>query len=243
MANTRSSARVPLLHDKSFHLCPYVFNTDIFPFYADTSFHPFSFSPVLPFAEYRRVDSYVHLVPQDRRSRSNPATAGILPVFTIGGACNAGRAFLMRVSANRRSPARTDLCRFRQEVEFVERGEGDALSRLSVGSSIVGESVTQNLSDGLRAVVMSFAGLGAMLYISSHLTFLMLTIVPPISLGAVFYGRYLKKLSNKTQEALGDMTKVAQEALAALCTVQVFNAAPYEEKKFSERINRVLTGR
>jgi len=68
-----------------------------------------------------------------------------------------------------------------------------------------------------------------MLYISSHLTFLMLAIVPPISLGAVrigfahlvyvstyhnfaqvFYGRYLKRLSNKTQEALGDMTKVSK---------------------------------
>ncbi|KAH9014750.1 P-loop containing nucleoside triphosphate hydrolase protein [Lactarius pseudohatsudake] len=190
------------------------------------------------------------------------ATAGILLVFTIGGACNAGRAFLMRMSGQRivaRLRERTYAATLRQEVEFVERGEGDALSRLSVDSSIVGESVTQNLSDGLRAVVMSFAGLGAMLYISSHLTLLMLTMVPPISLGAVstnpgsyhicahrdhnqvFYGRYLKKLSNKTQEALGDMTKVAQEALAALRTVQVFNAAPYEEKKFSERIDRVLT--
>jgi hypothetical protein len=29
-----------------------------------------------------------------------------------------------------------------QEVEFVERGEGDALSRLSVDSSIVGERLT-----------------------------------------------------------------------------------------------------
>ena len=28
----------------------------------------------------------------------------------------------------------------RQEVEFVEKGEGDVLSRLSVDSSIVGES-------------------------------------------------------------------------------------------------------
>ena len=71
-----------------------------------------------------------------------------------------------------------------------------------------------------------------MLYISSHLTVLMLAIVPPISLGAVsigfvlyirmylsdffsqvFYGRYLKKLSNKTQEALGDMTKVRSLSL------------------------------
>ena len=60
---------------------------------------------------------------------------------------------------------------------------------------------TQNLFDGLCAVVMSFAGcissrfgvyadqfaenVGAMLYISSHLTFLMPAIIPPISLGAV----------------------------------------------------------
>jgi len=62
----------------------------------------------------------------------------------------------------------------RQEVEFVEKGEGDALSRLSVDTSIVGErfadepisesfislstSITNNLSDGLRAVVMSSVG-------------------------------------------------------------------------------------
>ncbi|KAH9985450.1 P-loop containing nucleoside triphosphate hydrolase protein [Russula vinacea] len=172
------------------------------------------------------------------------AAVGILLVFTVGGACNAGRAFLIRMSGQRivaRLRERTYAATLRQEVEFVERGEGDALSRLSVDSSIVGESITQNLSDGLRAVVMSFAGLGAMMYISSHLTFLMLAIVPPISLGAVFYGRYLKRLSNKTQEALGDMSKVAQEALAALRTVQVFNAASYEEKKFSGRVERILT--
>jgi hypothetical protein len=107
--------------------------------------------------------------------------------------------------------------------------------------------VILNLSDGLHDVVMSFAvrtrissaslevyayqyveKVGLMLYISSHLTFLMLAIVPPISLGAVgtspdsfprIYAltmviiRYsmagIKKLSNKTQEALGDMTKVS----------------------------------
>ena len=57
----------------------------------------------------------------------------------------------------------------------------------------------------------------------------------------VFYGRYLKKLSNRTQEALGDMTKVAQEALSALRTVQAFNSAKQEEGKFHEKVNTVLT--
>jgi len=34
---------------------------------------------------------------------------------------------------------RTYAATLRQEVEYVERGEGDVLSRLSVDSSIVGE--------------------------------------------------------------------------------------------------------
>ncbi|KAI0034865.1 P-loop containing nucleoside triphosphate hydrolase protein [Vararia minispora EC-137] len=171
------------------------------------------------------------------------ASGVLFLVFTIGGVANAGRAFLMRMSGQRivaRLRQRTFAATLRQEVEYVERSEGDALSRLSVDSSIVGESVTQNLSDGLRSVVMSFAGFGAMFYVSPHLTLLMLALVPPISLGAVFYGRYLKKLSTRTQEAVGEMTKVAQEALAALRTVQVYNAAPYEENKFSDRVRKVL---
>lgn len=97
-----------------------------------------------------------------------------------------------------------------------------------------------------------------MFYLSPTLTFMMLGIVPPVSLGAVsflrylvpstqlmshsqvYYGRYLKKLSNQSQEAVGEMTKVAQESLSALRTVQAFNANAQEQAKFSDRINHVL---
>ncbi|KAG2016080.1 ATP-binding cassette transporter [Coprinopsis cinerea AmutBmut pab1-1] len=150
----------------------------------------------------------------------------------------------MRLSGQRivaRLRERTYGAALRQEVEYVEKGEGDVLSRLSVDTSIVGESVTQNLSDGLRAIVMSGVGLGAMIYVSPTLTLLMLGVVPPVSLGAVFYGRYLKKLSNQTQEAVGEMTKVANESLSALRTVQAYNAVPQEQQKFHEKITRVLT--
>lgn len=87
------------------------------------------------------------------------AAVGLLLVFTIGGACNAARAFLMRMSGEScfsfprnfvlisspgqrivaRLRERTYATTLRQEIEYVERGEGDALSRLSVDSSIVGE--------------------------------------------------------------------------------------------------------
>ncbi|KAH9485598.1 ABC multidrug transporter mdr2 [Psilocybe cubensis] len=171
------------------------------------------------------------------------ASGGLMLLFTLGATANAGRAILMRLSGQRivgRLRERTYAAALRQEVEFVERGEGDVLSRLTTDTSIVGESVTQNLSDGLRAIVMSTVGLGAMIYVSPKLTMLMLAVVPPVSLGAVFYGRYLKQLSNKTQEAMGEMTKIASESLTALRTVQSYNAIPQEEEKFHQKILKVL---
>lgn len=66
-----------------------------------------------------------------------------------------------------------------------------------------------------------------MFWISAKLTLVMLCVVPPVSIGAVsfstlagtfkrktktdrevFYGRYLRKLSNLTQDAIGEMSKV-----------------------------------
>ncbi|KAH7928699.1 hypothetical protein BV22DRAFT_1030461 [Leucogyrophana mollusca] len=199
----------------------------------------------IPFTIGKLIDFFSSKDPQIPFDLSIGQASGILLLlFTTGAACNATRAYLMRMSGQRivaRLRERTYAASLRQEVEFVEKGEGDVLSRLSADSSIVGESVTQNLSDGLRAVVMSSVGLGAMFYLSPTLTVLMLGIVPPVSLGAVFYGRYLKKLSNQTQEAMGEMTKVAQESLTALRTVQAFNAHPQEQEKFHQKVNYVLT--
>jgi ABC-type multidrug transport system fused ATPase/permease subunit len=63
-------------------------------------------------------------------------------IFTVGAFANTGRTILMRMSGQRivaRLREKTYVAAIKQEVEFVERGEGDVLSRLSVDSSIVGE--------------------------------------------------------------------------------------------------------
>jgi ABC-type multidrug transport system fused ATPase/permease subunit len=97
-----------------------------------------------------------------------------------------------------------------------------------------------------------------MVYISAKLTMVMLAVVPPVSIGAVIYGRYLRKLSNQTQEALGDMSKVsrplftcspelhpcfrqtAEEKLNAFKTVAAFNAQTLEGTRFSHKVDKVF---
>jgi ABC-type multidrug transport system fused ATPase/permease subunit len=79
-----------------------------------------------------------------------------------------------------------------------------------------------------------------MVFISPKLTALMLAVVPPLSLAAVFYGRYLRTLSKQTQDALGDMTKVAEEKLSAFRTLTAFNSQPTEAKAVSGKVDRVF---
>ncbi|KAI5118306.1 hypothetical protein M0805_006474 [Coniferiporia weirii] len=204
-----------------------------------------SVSLSIPFTIGKLIDFFASSSPQIPFGLSLvQASSLLLAAFTVGAAANAGRSILMRLSGQRIVAGlrqRTYASSLQQEVEFVEKGEGDVISRLSVDSSIVGESLTQNLSDGLRAVVMASVGLGAMFYLSPTLTALMLAVVPPVSLGAVFYGRYIKRLSNRTQEAVGEMTKIASESLSAFRTVQSFNAQAQEEGKFAVRVNHVLS--
>jgi ATP-binding cassette subfamily B (MDR/TAP) protein 10 len=132
------------------------------------------------------------------------------------------------------------LSSLRQEPEFADKSAGDIVSRLNADANILGDSVTSNLSDGLRAIISASVGIAAMFWISSKLTAVMLCVVPPISLGAVFYGRYLRKLSNKTQESLGDMSKTAEEKLNAFKTVTAYNAQELEGHLFSNKVKDVF---
>ncbi|KAG8955605.1 ATP-binding cassette permease mdl1 [Tulasnella sp. 424] len=200
----------------------------------------------VPFTIGKLIDFFSSPDPQLFLGMSpNIALAALLGVFTTGALANACRVLLFRNAGLRivaRLRSKGYRAALRQDVEFVERGvgEGDLVSRLNIDSGIVGESVTQNLSDGLRSTVTATVGLGAMFWLSPTMTLLMLSIVPPISIGAVVYGRYLKRISNKTQEALGDMSKVAQESLHSLRTVQAFGGYPIEEKKFDHKVASIV---
>ncbi|GAA5918067.1 hypothetical protein JCM6882_006225 [Rhodosporidiobolus microsporus] len=120
------------------------------------------------------------------------------------------------------------------------RSTGDVISRLGSDAGIVGESLTRELSEGLRSLVTATVGVGAMLYISTKVTAVMLLIVPPISIAAVFYGRFLKKLSRKTQAATGEMVAVSEERLGSIRTVQAFNAVePTETKLFKAKVEKI----
>ncbi len=66
----------------------------------------------------------------------------------------------------------------------------------------------------------------------------MLAVVPPIALGAVAYGRRIRKLARDVQDALAGSSDVAEEALSGIRTVRVFTAEPSEVARYAAAVTR-----
>uniref|UniRef100_W5NEH3 ATP binding cassette subfamily B member 10 n=1 Tax=Lepisosteus oculatus TaxID=7918 RepID=W5NEH3_LEPOC len=129
----------------------------------------------------------------------------------------------------------------RQEVGFFDKTRtGELVNRLSADTALIGRAVTDNLSDGLRAVAQATAGVGMMFFVSPSLAAFVLMIIPPLAALAVVYGRYLRSLSQRTQDSLADATQLAEERIGNLRTVRAFGKEFVEVDKYVEKINYVL---
>ena len=165
-------------------------------------------------------------------------------VLAFGAAANYGRIIILRIIGERIvARLRTQLYRrtFIQNAEFFDANRvGDLISRLSSDTIIVGKSITQNLSDGLRSLVSGGAGFGLMAYVSLKLTGVLTLMLPPVAIGAFFYGRTIRNLSRKIQRNLGSLTKIAEERLGNVRTSQAFAGEILEVRRYSKQTRKIF---
>ncbi len=161
-------------------------------------------------------------------------------VALVQGLAIAGRATVFGV-AGERAVARIREQLFSgildQEIGFFdERRTGELTNRLSSDTTVLQSAVSVNISMGLRSLAQVLGGIGFLLWTSPLLTGLMLAIVPAIAVGAVTYGRRIRKLSKEVQDALAAAAEVAEEAISGIRTVRSFAAEKAESKRYSEKV-------
>lgn len=165
-------------------------------------------------------------------------------VFLCGAAANAVRVYLMQTSGQRivnRLRASLFSSVLKQEVAFFDKTRtGELINRLSADAALLGRSVTENLSDGLRAGAQASVGIGMMFFVSPKLATFVLSVVPPVSIIAVLYGRYLRKLTKVTQDSLAQATQLAEERIGNIRTVRAFGKEATEIEKYTNKVDRVM---
>lgn len=168
-----------------------------------------------------------------------------LGTLLLTGACaNYGRIILLRIVGERVvTKLRSQLFKktFVQNAEFFDANRvGDLISRLGSDTIIVGKSITQNVSDGLRSLVSATAGLSLMVYVSLKLTGVIAVIFPPVAIGAFFYGRAIRNLSRRIQKNLGTLTKIAEERLGNVRTSQAFVGEQQEVHRYNNQVRKIF---
>ena len=165
-------------------------------------------------------------------------------VLAVGAASNYGRIIILRIVGERIvARLRSQLFRrtFVQNAEFFDANRvGDLISRLSSDTIIVGKSITQNLSDGLRSAISGGFGFGLMAYVSLKLTGILALMFPPVAIGAFFYGRAIRNLSRKIQRNLGTLTKIAEERLGNVRTSQSFAGEILEVNRYNKQVKKIF---
>jgi len=126
-----------------------------------------------------------------------------------------------------------------QEVAFFDKSRtGELLNRLSADTQVLQNTVSVNVSMALRSAAAALGGVAFLFWTSVELTGLMLLVVPPVAIGAVFYGRRVRKVSRQVQDALAEASEVAEESIAGIRTVRAFTAEEAEAARYDGAVEK-----
>lgn len=172
------------------------------------------------------------------------AVLALLAVFVLVGVFGFLRAWLFTLAGERVvARLRKDLYArlIQQEVGFFDaQRTGELMNRLASDTAILQNSVTVNVSMGLRFGLQAIGSLAILFWTSWQLTLLMLAVVPFVAVGAVVFARMVRRLSRQTQDALAAASEVAEETLSNIRTVRSFAREGQETARYGGRVDEAF---
>lgn len=122
----------------------------------------------------------------------------------------------------------------RQDIAFFDSNStGELTSRLSSDTATVGDQVSLNVNVFLRSFITALGALIFMFKLSWRLSLLAFCTVPPTILFSQIYGKWVQKLSKRSQKRLADCNRVSEEALSSIVTVRSFAGEQFEADRHS----------
>jgi ABC-type multidrug transport system fused ATPase/permease subunit len=101
---------------------------------------------------------------------------------------------------------------------------------------VLQSAVSANVSMGLRHGVTAMGAVTFLLFTSPRLALVMLAVVPAVAVGAVIYGRRVRRLAREVQDALAHAGEVAEESIAGIRTVRSFDAEGREAERYGSAV-------
>ena len=123
---------------------------------------------------------------------------------------------------------------------FDKNRAGDLISRISNDVSILQNTFSTTLAELIRQFIILITGVGLIFYLTPALSVFMLATFPVIILVAIFFGRFIRKLSKQTQEELATANVIVEETVQSIHAVKSYTSELFEIARYSKSMNQVV---
>lgn len=123
---------------------------------------------------------------------------------------------------------------------FDKRRVGELISRITSDVGILQDAFTVTLAELLRQIMVLIAGTVVIFILTPKLTLFMLLTFPVLVLAALFFGRFIRKLSKKTQDQLASANVVVEETLHSISVVKSFTNELFEVLRYKKSLKEVV---
>jgi subfamily B ATP-binding cassette protein MsbA len=115
---------------------------------------------------------------------------------------------------------------------YDSHASGVLLSRLTYNTEQVAQAVTDSVTVFVRDTLTIIALLAYLFHLNARLTWIALITGPIIAWLITLINRLFRRYSQRIQNSMGDVTRVAKEAIEAPRVIRTFNAQEYESAQF-----------
>ena len=125
-------------------------------------------------------------------------------------------------------------------ISYYDKNKVGVLqSRISSDILLLNETFNTTLAEFLRQIFTIVFGITFIGLISWKLSLIMLAIVPLIAVSAVIFGKFIKKVSKKAQDAAAQSNNTLLEALSGIKNVKTFVNEIYELNRYGKSIHNI----
>ena len=122
---------------------------------------------------------------------------------------------------------------------FSNRRVGELNSRISADLSQIQDTLTTTIAEMIRQSILLIGGLAFMATISVKLGGALLLLVPPLAVVALFFGRFIRKISREAQDKLAESNTIIEETLQGIAVVKAFVNEAFEAGRYGKNIRDV----
>lgn len=123
---------------------------------------------------------------------------------------------------------------------FDSRRVGELISRITSDVSTLQDTFTFTLAELLRQLLVLSIGIPVIFILYPKLTIFMLLTFPILILAALFFGKFIRKLSRKTQDQLAGSNVIVEETLQSVAVVKSFTNERFEENRYKKSLDEVV---